>query len=74
MRGNTQVGNKVNRMRNEPHRDFKAWVAVARGWRWLRLQGARRKMPAGVLDSTLRTFFERNAVNMAISAAAVEHW
>ena len=49
-------------------------VAVARGWRWLWLQGTRRKMLAGVLDSTLRTFFECNAVEAGISAAAVGHW
>ena len=53
--------------------DFSS-VAAARGWRWLWLQGARRKMPTGVLDSTLRTFFECNAVDMGISAAAVGHW
>ena len=48
-----------------------------------------REMPAGVLDSTLRVrrntakqsritqcrlFFEHNAVNTGMSAAAVENW
>ncbi len=52
-------------------------LIVARGWRWLWIQGARGapacgSAPANVLYGTLRRPTERNAVDAARSAAAVD--
>ena len=49
-------------------------ATVARGRRCPRPQGARRKMARGVLDSTSRTFFERNAVDEGVFGTAAERW
>jgi hypothetical protein len=47
---------------------------VARRRRRAWIQGARREVSAGVLDSTSRKPTERNAVDIPGSAAAVETW
>ena len=47
---------------------------VARGRKDMNMQGARRKMRAGVLDSTLSTFFECNAADsFTYGLAVVDH-
>ena len=65
--------------RGVPHRDgdlsphFSPGF-VARGWRRAWIQGARREGPGGVVETTLRSPTERNAVDMPVSAAVAEGW
>ena len=47
---------------------------VARGWRRVWIQGARPEGPGGVVETTLRSPTERNAVDMPVSAAVAEGW
>jgi len=47
---------------------------VARGWRRVWIQGARPEGPGDVVETTLRSPTERNAVDMPVSAAVVEGW